>query len=170
MSMKPDPTRDSQSRDALREGERAVPLPDRADAHLVFIGRIETPFLTRADCPRQGTLDGPDCRLILDPPFDQALTGLDAFDTIEVLYWMHEARRDLLAQSPKANGLTLGTFALRSPVRPNPIATALVRLIQIKGPVLTVRGLDCLTGTPLLDIKPDRCAYTPLARPKAPGA
>jgi len=28
-----------------------------------------------------------------------------------------------------------------------------------------VRGLDCLDETPLLDLKPDRCAFTPLAPP-----
>lgn len=167
MTTKPAPALEPLDQDALRDGELAVPLPDRTDARLVFIGRIETPFLTRADCPRQGDVDGPLCRLRVDGPFVAALQGLDAFDGIEVLYWMHEARRDLLQQSPKADGATRGTFALRSPVRPNPIATSLVRLIGIEGPVVTVRGLDCLDGTPLLDIKPDRCAYTPLARAKS---
>lgn len=61
-----------------------------------------------------------------------------------------------------------GTFALRSPVRPNPIGTLIVKLIGIEGATLLVRGLDCLDGTPLLDIKPDRCLLTPLA-PPTPG-
>ena len=160
--MSSDPT----SRDANRDGEIALTLPGRVDAALVFIGLIETPFKTRADCPRQGSHDGPECRIILDAHFTPALKGLDAFETIEVLYWMHQARRDLLAQSPKGDGETRGTFALRSPLRPNPIATALVRLIRIDGATVIVRGLDCLDGTPLLDLKPDRCAYTPLARGK----
>ena len=47
-----------------------------------------------------------------------------------------------------------GTFALRSPVRPNPIAASVVRLLHIDGNVLSVVGLDCLDNTPLLDIKP----------------
>jgi tRNA (Thr-GGU) A37 N-methylase len=47
-----------------------------------------------------------------------------------------------------------GTFALRSPVRPNPIALAAVELIGIEGSVLTVRNIDCIDGTPLIDIKP----------------
>jgi tRNA (adenine37-N6)-methyltransferase len=69
-------------------------------------------------------------------------------------------------QSPKSNGETSGTFALRSPVRPNPIATSLVRLVGLEPGVAFVRGLDCLDGTPLLDLKPDRCAFTPLAPAK----
>jgi tRNA (Thr-GGU) A37 N-methylase len=43
---------------------------------------------------------------------------------------------------------------LRSPVRPNPIAMSVVRLLRIEGTTLTVVGLDCLDGTPLIDIKP----------------
>ncbi len=157
---------DCRGRDATRAGEVIAPLPSRTDASLVFIGRIETPFKTRADCPRQGRIDGPECRLVVTPPYDQALAGLEAFETIEVLYWMHEARRDLIVQNPKGDGITRGTFALRSPLRPNPIATSLVRLVRREGASLIVRGLDCLDCTPLLDLKPDRCAYSPLAPSK----
>jgi tRNA (adenine37-N6)-methyltransferase len=152
--------------DATRPGEVEALLTEFADARLYFIGCIHTPFLNRADCPRQGTIDGPVCRIEIFPPWHQALLGLEAYPTIEVLYWMHRARRDLILQSPQANGKTTGTFALRSPVRPNPIATSLVALVGIEPGALLVRGLDCLTGTPLLDIKPNRCLYTPLAQPK----
>lgn len=157
----------SAERDRVRPGERVGPVPNATDAGLVFIGHIESPFRTRAECPRQGNHDGPICRLILKPPYDEALQGLTAFDTIEVLYWLHEARRDLLTQVPRHDGVASGTFALRSPVRPNPIGTSLVRLVSVEGPVVSVRGLDCLDGTPLLDIKPDRCAYSPLACDKS---
>ncbi len=157
----------TQDRDATRAGESVVPLPERFDAGVIFIGRIRTPFTTRDACPRQGRQDGPECQIVLDEPYAAGLQGLEAFETIEVLYWMHEARRDLIVQNPKGDGGTKGTFALRSPLRPNPIATSLVRLVSIAGPIATVRGLDCLDGTPVLDLKPDRCAYTPLAPPKA---
>jgi tRNA (Thr-GGU) A37 N-methylase len=43
---------------------------------------------------------------------------------------------------------------LRSPARPNPIALSVVELVAVAGPELRVRGLDCLDGTPLLDLKP----------------
>jgi tRNA (Thr-GGU) A37 N-methylase len=67
---------------------------------------------------------------------------------------MDRARRDLVLQVPRHYGEPRGTFALRSPVRPNPIAASVVRLIERTGRVLSVAGLDCLDGTPLLDLKP----------------
>ena len=83
-----------------------------------------------------------------------------------MLYWLHESRRDLVRQSPANDGSTRGTFALRSPVRPNPIGTTLATLVERQGPTLLVQGLDCLDGTPLIDLKPDRCLFTPLAPPQ----
>jgi len=151
---------------ATREGELETPLPERVDARLVFIGRIRTPFQRREDCPRQGRPDGPLCRIEVDAPWRAGLTGIESFETIEVLYFMHLARRDLILQNPKSNGTLFGSFALRSPVRPNPISTALVRLIAVEDGALIVRGLDCVDGTPLIDLKPDRCAYTPQAQPR----
>jgi tRNA (adenine37-N6)-methyltransferase len=59
-------------------------------------------------------------------------------------------------QTPLSTGRTTGSFALRSPVRPNPIASSIVDLVGIDGGTLHVRGLDCLDGTPLIDLKPDR--------------
>ena len=143
----------------IRPGERATDAPLPQDAALAFIGTIRTPWATRAECPRQGDLDGPECCLELAPPWDAALAGIEAFQTLDVLYWLHEARRDLLLQRPH-DGALRGTFALRSPVRPNPIGLARVRLVRRDGGTLVVRGLDCLDGTPLLDVKPDRCAHS----------
>lgn len=151
--------------DATRPGEIEAALPERSDARLVFVGRIRTPFKTRDECPRQGRHDGPVCRVEVDEPWLAALKGIEDYERIELIYWMHQARRDLVQQSPKSNGRTTGTFALRSPVRPNPIATSLVKLEGVEDGVLLVRGLDCLDGTPLLDIKPDRCSYSPPTPP-----
>lgn len=150
----------------LRLNERGVDLEPASDATLRFIGMMRTPWITRDDCPRQGRLDGPECQLIVDHAWHDALQGLEEFETIEVLYWLDKSRRDLVLQSPKSDGHTVGTFALRSPVRPNPIGTSVVRLVRIEPGILHVQGLDCLDGTPLLDIKPDRCAFTPKAPPK----
>jgi tRNA-Thr(GGU) m(6)t(6)A37 methyltransferase TsaA len=149
---------------ATRPGETSAPLPGRQDAHLVFIGRLRTPFASRDDCPRQGDAEaGPLCRVELDDAFRPALAGIERFAHLDLLYWMHEARRDLLTQTPRG-GETLGTFALRSPVRPNPVALSRVRLIGVEEGVLVVRGLDCLDGTPLIDIKPNRCRHSPEVR------
>jgi len=149
--------------DPLRPHEVATEVPLRADAHVTFIGRIRTPWAEREACPRQGSEGGPECRIEIEPPWDQALDGIEAFERVEVLYWLDRSRRDLLRQNPAHGGAARGTFALRSPVRPNPIGTSLVRLVRREGPALVVRGLDCLDGTPLIDLKPDRCAYSPLA-------
>jgi len=69
---------------------------------------------------------------------------------------MHDARRDLLVQIPRHAGQRSGTFALRSPVRPNPIASSVVELVTVEANVVVVRGLDCIDGTPLIDLKPAR--------------
>ena len=150
----------------VRQNEKTVEIEPAADATLRFIGRIRTPFATREDCPRQGKHDGPECRLELDPVWHEAIKGLEDYEAIEVLYWLDRSRRDLVTQSPKSDGRTVGTFSLRSPVRPNPIGTSLVKLVRVEPGVLVVRGLDCIDGTPLLDIKPDRCAFSPKAPPK----
>jgi tRNA-Thr(GGU) m(6)t(6)A37 methyltransferase TsaA len=146
----------------IRPGECATDRPLRADAALTFIGRARTPWTRRQDCPRQGSREGPECRIELEPPWDAALDGIEAFETLEVLTWLDRSRRDLLVQAPgHGDGTPRGTFALRSPVRPNPIGLCRVRLVRREGPALVVRGLDCLDGTPLVDVKPDRCAFGP---------
>lgn len=151
---------------ALRANEQHVDTDTSWDAGLRFIGEIRTPWVDRDDCPRQAREDGPECQLIVHPIWQNALSGLLDYDRIEVLYWLDRSRRDLVTQSPKSDGQTIGTFALRSPVRPNPIGTSLVKLIGIDDCVVTVRSLDCLDGTPLLDIKPDRCLFSPKAPSK----
>ena len=151
---------------ALREGELTVEMPKANDASLVFIGRIRTPWTSREDTPRQGRHDGPVCRLEIFEPWVPALKGVDFYSNLEVIYWLHRSRRDLVLQSPKDNRSTRGTFSLRSPVRPNPIGTSIVKLVKVEGNTVFVRGLDCLDETPLLDIKPDRCEFSPLAAGK----
>ena len=141
-----------------RPGETTIDLPPADDARLRFIGRIRTPFLSRADCPRQGDPEGgPECRVELDPRLEPALEGTERKEWLELLYWLDRSRRDLLTQRPRGSDGPRGTFSLRSPQRPNPIGSSMVRLLRREGAVLMVRGLDCLDGTPLLDLKPARC-------------
>lgn len=144
----------------VRDGEVRVDLTEAADAALRFIGVIRTPWSDRKECPRQGRIDGPECRVEIFDPWVPALAGLEAFASIELFYWLDRSRRDLVVQVPRHSGQPSGTFALRSPVRPNPIGLSRVKLERIEGNVLVVRGLDCLDGTPLVDIKPDRCDFS----------
>ncbi|MDR6756335.1 tRNA-Thr(GGU) m(6)t(6)A37 methyltransferase TsaA [Mycoplana sp. BE70] len=150
----------------IRENEVAVAPPEPTDAGLVFIGRIHTPWESRLLCPRQGRLDGPVCRIEIFDPWIPALEGIEAFERLEVLYWLDRSRRDLILQSPASSGKVHGTFSLRSPVRPNPIGTSIVMLDRVEGNALYVRGLDCLNGTPLLDLKPDRSLFKPISPPQ----
>ena len=150
----------------IREGEVAVAAPAATDAGLVFIGRIHPPWTSRLQAPRQGRADGPICRIELFEPWVRALEGLARFERIEVIYWLHLSRRDLVLQSPANDGTVRGTFSLRTPVRPNPLGTSIARLVGIEANIVSVRGLDCLDGTPLLDLKPDRALFTPIAPPQ----
>ena len=151
----------------VRSGEVAVEPPARTDAAVYFIGRIHTPWTDRLECPRQGRPDGPTCRIEVFEPWHGGLDSIGEFERLEVLYWLHESRRDLVLQSPRSDGKARGVFSLRTPVRPNPIGTAIVQLLKVEGPVLFVRGLDCLDGTPLIDLKPDRGLFKPLALAQA---
>ena len=150
-------------RDEIRTNEVAIEPPAAVDAGLVLIGRIRTPWSDRLTCPRQGRPDGPACRIEVFAPWRAALDGIVQYERIEVLYWLHLSRRDLVHQSPANDGRVRGTFSLRTPVRPNPIGSSIAVLVKVEADALIVRGLDCLDGTPLLDLKPDRTLFTPIA-------
>src|SRR6202163_275032 len=139
---------------ALRPGEVAVDLPERFDASVYFIGRIHTPWTRREDCPKNARESDAVCTIELDPRWAPALEGVETCSHLVVLYWMDKARRDLLVQAPRHYSEPRATVALRSPARPNPIALSVVSLLRIEGTRLSVVGLDCLDGTPLLDLKP----------------
>src|SRR5260370_9080037 len=143
----------------VRPGELAIALPARADAEVYFIGRLRTRWTDRLECPRQGRADGPTCCIEVFAPWDQGLDSIAEFERLEVLYWLHESRRDLAMQSPRSDGQARGVFSLRTPVRPNPIATSIVQLVKVEGPVLYVRGSACLAAPPLIDLKPDRTLF-----------
>ncbi len=141
----------------VRPGELTVTLPDRTDAGVYFIGRIRTPWTSRKECPknaREARERGTVCTIELDPRWQPALAGAETCSHLIILYWMDRSRRDLVVQKPSHYGVGRGTFALRTPVRPNPIALSVVKLVKIEGSQLSVVGLDCLDGTPLVDIKP----------------
>lgn len=138
----------------VRPGEITVTLPGQTDAGVYFIGRIRTPWTKREDCPKNGREADAVCTIELDPRWAGALDGVETCTHLWVLYWMDQSRRDIAVQVPRHYGKGRGTFALRSPARPNPIGMSVVTLKEIRGTSLSVIGLDCLDGTPLIDIKP----------------
>jgi tRNA-Thr(GGU) m(6)t(6)A37 methyltransferase TsaA len=138
-----------------RPGEVTIDLPADFDAGVYFIGTIHTPWKTRADCPKNPReAKGALCTVVVDPRYSAALAGIESFAQIVVVYYMDRARRDLVVQLPRHLNIPRGTFSLRSPARPNPIALSVAPLLRVEGNRLKVAGLDCLDGTPLLDLKP----------------
>jgi len=138
----------------VRDGEVAVELPDQPDASVYYIGRIRTPWKERKDCPKNARESDAVCTVELDPRWRDGLKDVETCSHLVLLYWMDKSPRNLTLQVPGHYGAPHGTFALRSPARPNPIAMSVVRLLRIEGTTLSVVGLDCLDGTPLIDIKP----------------
>ena len=157
-----------------RPGETTAPLPPDFDAGVYFIGRCRTPWTRRDECPKTTGLSDAPCALEIDPAFAMGLGRIEERDWIWALYWMHHSPRDVMVQKPRHSDdpRPKGVFALRSPARPNPIALSALRLERVErradgSALLRVRGLDCLDGTPLIDVKPvspsDARPYEPLA-------
>ena len=101
-------------RDDPRPGEVTVELPGSFDAGVYFIGRIRTPFTSRADCPKNTARSAAIGRVELEPRYVPALQDLERCSHAILLYWMHEARRDLILQVPGY----LGQPAIVSPNQP----------------------------------------------------
>lgn len=138
----------------VRPGEVKADLPETFDAGLHFIGRLRTPWTERADCPKNGLQSDAICTVEVDAAYAAGLASITGCTHLILLYWMDQATRGLLVQQPRHADGPRGTFSLRSPARPNPIALSVVELLGREGDTLRVRGLDCLDGTALIDIKP----------------
>jgi tRNA-Thr(GGU) m(6)t(6)A37 methyltransferase TsaA len=116
-------------------------------AELRFIGVVE-----KAD--ERGA------RVRVFPEFCSGLKGIGDFSHLIVLYWMHlrdnEEERQTLLVFPRKHAVNVetGVFACRSPSRPNPIGLCVVELLKVEGCTLTVKGLDALEDSPIIDIKP----------------
>src|SRR5580698_6774647 len=94
----------------IREGELAVEMPPARDGGLVFIGRIRTPWTSRLQAPRQGRHDGPVCRLEIFEPWVPALKGVDFYSNLEVIYWLHLSRRDLVLKARRTTNRRAARF------------------------------------------------------------
>ena len=120
------------------------------------IGRVESPLTDRAAAPKQGDEGAPRARVVFLPEFREAASGLREGDEVLVLTWLHLSRRDVLSVRPRGDAkrpLT-GVFATRSPDRPNPIGLHAVAIEAVEEDAITVRDLEAIDGTPVLDVKP----------------
>ena len=95
-------------------------------------------------------------------PYRPALQGLDGFSHMLVLWWgdrvdTGECRSATACEKPYTKGPeTIGIFATRSPVRPNPIAVSVAPVLGVDAAAGVIRAayIDADDGTPVLDIKP----------------
>ena len=89
------------------------------------------------------------------PEFVEGLRSIEGFSHLILLYWMDQAREPELVFTPPFDAQPRGVFATRGPRRPNPIGLSVVAFDGFDAPdTLKVRYLDCIDGTPLIDIKP----------------
>lgn len=121
------------------------------------IGRISTPWCTIAECPRNGRQPDPPplCRAEVFAEFVAGLQGLAGFSHLILLYWFDRGRSTELVFTPPFDDRPRGVFATRAPHRPNPLGLSVVAFDGFAAAgQLNVRYLDCVDGTPLIDIKP----------------
>ena len=130
------------------------------------IARVHTCYGEKFGVPRQpGLVDEAWGELVFEPEFRDvdAVRGLDGFSHVWLVFVFHQALRSEwkpTVRPPRLGGNEkVGVFASRSPFRPNPLGLSCVRLESIDltrpdSPVLKLRGVDLVDGTPVLDIKP----------------
>jgi tRNA-Thr(GGU) m(6)t(6)A37 methyltransferase TsaA len=117
------------------------------------IGHVENKF-NEPESPE--TLRAAISRIVLEPALAEGLQGLTPGSKVLVIFNFHLAEGFELLQHPRGDKSRpkRGVFALRSPHRPNHIGITEVELLTVENNVLSVRGLDAINGTPVLDIKP----------------
>ncbi len=136
------------------------------------VGFVRSKVLSTSEAPKQGALTGTEAEIVVAPEYARALDGLArriasgepaapggprfGSGKIIVLCWMHEADRNRLEVHPRGaeEAPARGVFSTRSPHRPNPVTLHTVELLEVRGTVLRVRGMDAIDGTPVIDIKP----------------
>lgn len=127
------------------------------------VGIIHTEHTKPAHTPIQSVCaSGSAGRIEVFPEYEEALTDIEGFSHLHLIYWLHRTAEATNALSGERSLLIVpfledvphGIFATRSPIRPNPIGLSVVHLLERRGPELIVEDVDVLDGTPLLDIKP----------------
>lgn len=120
---------------------------------LIQLGLIHSPYKETKEAPRQGKLSDQESKIEIFEEFLPAMTGIDELSHIIVLYWGDRGDRSIMETSTPWRPQKTGVFATRSPNRPNPIAFCVCNVLEVKGNIVKVTGLDALDRSPLLDIK-----------------
>lgn len=125
------------------------------DIKITPIGVMHCRLRAPGDAPKSYNESAETGIIEIFPQYLEAMTGIEVGQTLVVLFWLHEARRDHLKVYPRrdrSRGLR-GVFATRSPVRPNPIAISELAVLGVQGNRIEVSGVDVIDTTPILDIK-----------------
>lgn len=126
---------------------------------LTEIGVVHSPYKMMSEAPHQGRVSEDLVTLEVYPEFSEGLVALGERNThLIVVYWQDRAERKVSTQTAWFSEESMGTFALRTPHRPNPIGLCVAEIVKIEGNMIVVKGMDALDDSPLLDIKP----YGPL--------
>ena len=120
--------------------------------------------------PRFGNFGDEITEIVLDEKFTDALTGIDEYSHVIIVFWMDKVKNQVITHRPQGNPEVpiVGIFSCRCPPRPNPIAQTTVKLVGHEGNKIKVEGLDILDGTPIIDIKPYWPKYDKVDEGKIP--
>jgi cytidine deaminase len=141
----------------LLPGEAALPAAAAGDLWrlplaLRPIGRVRSSLTRPSEVP--GRYKPLLSEIHLDPELEEGLYRIEEESRIIVIGYLHLAEDYVLkGERSGRGGEVYGVFACRTPYRPNPISMTEVDLVERRGHVLIVRGLDLIDGTPVLDLK-----------------
>lgn len=146
---------------SARPGEVSLPFDpaERVEAGVTFIGALSCdwgPGNAPKNLRQAREAGGGNGRVVLHPDYRTGLKGLSVGQAIWLVLWFDRGQRNLIVQAPHHVDGTRGTFALRSPARPNPIAIEAVRITSLDMDTgeIGIDVTDAFDGTPVLDIKP----------------
>ena len=88
--------------------------------------------------------------------YEEGLKDLDGFSHIYLIYYFHKVKEPQLSVVPfnDKTKTPRGVFSTRTPMHPNSLGMSLVELVNVEKNCVTIKGVDIVDGTPLLDIKP----------------
>jgi tRNA-Thr(GGU) m(6)t(6)A37 methyltransferase TsaA len=118
------------------------------------IGIIRSPYKTKEEIPIQASRSEEEGEIELFEEYEDGLKDIEGFSHIIIVYIFHKSEGFSLHVKPFLDPSLRGLFATRHPNRPNPIGISTVKLLERKGNILKIKGMDVLDETPLVDIKP----------------
>jgi len=121
---------------------------------LKVIGLVNSPFKVKEGSPHQGRFSEELSDITIFEEYAEGLEGIGKWSNLIIIYWLDRVNSASLKVVPYGKKEKTGLFSTRAPVRPNPLGLCTVELVKKQGNVLTVKGLDALDNSPVLDIKP----------------